>query len=86
MPALRNVALAAQDGRRDRSHAAGLIISDRLDDLLLGVHHERAVEHHRLAQRTDSQQQLELLVWSQGSSALLILLAKSAGDLVGYRA
>jgi len=36
------------DAGRDASHLAGLEVVDGLDDLGLGVHHERPVGNHRL--------------------------------------
>src|SRR6202011_704727 len=36
---------------RDSAQPAGLVVRERLDDLLAGVHHERAVLHDGLADR-----------------------------------
>ena len=41
----------------DGAHAAGVEVVDRLDDLLAGVHHERAVVRDRLADRKPAEQQ-----------------------------
>ncbi|CAM2158015.1 conserved hypothetical protein [Paraburkholderia tropica] len=42
---------------RDASHAAGLVVEHGLADLVFGVHHERAVAHHRLVERQSADQQ-----------------------------
>ena len=36
---------------RDHAEPAGLVVLERLDQLVAGVHHERAVVRHRLADR-----------------------------------
>ncbi len=44
------------DGR-DRAHAAGVEVVDRLDDLLAGVHHERSVVCDRLTDREPAEEE-----------------------------
>ena len=43
--------------RRDGAHPSGLVVGDRLKDLLAGVHDERPVLHDRLADRPAAQEQ-----------------------------
>src|SRR6266511_3150385 len=52
-PALSLLQLRGRNG----PHAAGPIVRDRLDDLVVGVHHEGAVEDGRLADRQPAEQQ-----------------------------
>ena len=42
---------------RDLTHAAGLEVTERLNELVLGVHHERTVASDRLAMRDTGEQQ-----------------------------
>src|SRR5690606_30031740 len=49
--------LALQVAGRDRAEAAGVVVLDRLEDLLARVHHERAVEDHRLPDRPPAEQE-----------------------------
>src|SRR6266581_8909812 len=44
-------------GAGDLAHAAALVVAHRLDELLLGVHHERAVARDRLANRNAREKQ-----------------------------
>src|SRR5215211_1702492 len=44
-------------GGGDRAQAAGVVVADRLDDLVARIHHEGAVEDHRLVDRLAAEQQ-----------------------------
>ena len=46
-----------QDAGGHSPEAARLVVLERLNDLGLGVHDERSVVHHRLADRTAAEQQ-----------------------------
>ena|SRR6188768_3599165 len=54
---LRNLYSANLRRARDLAHAAGLVVLEGLLQLALGVHDERAVARHGLAERGTRQQQ-----------------------------